>query len=51
MLKCPECSAELTPSLSEEGDDTTEYVEVEFACPNNHSYFTRITADELIEEE
>ena len=48
-MKCPKCGKELEANFNEYQDKNADYVEVEFVCPNEHTYFTRIKEDDLIE--
>lgn len=48
-MKCPNCGEELHASINKHTVPDADYVEVEFTCTNNHSYFVRIKKDDLIE--
>lgn len=53
-MRCPKCTEELKDEELEANfnryqDKRVNYVEVEFTCPQGHSYFVRIKEDDLIE--
>jgi len=48
MIKCPKCEKELTVYIPM--DSATDSQDVEFKCPDGHLFFTRVKADDLIDE-
>ena len=48
-MKCPKCGEELVANFNRLLDEEADFEEVEFTCINDHTYFTRIKEEDLIE--
>ncbi len=48
MIKCPKCGSELKVSIPRES--ATDCEDIEFKCQEEHLYFIRVKADDLIDE-
>ena len=48
MIKCPKCGKELKATIPPES--ATDSQDIEFHCPDGHLFFTRLKADDLIDE-
>ncbi len=48
MIKCPNCGKDLEAKFPRES--ATGCQDVEFQCPEEHLYFIRVEADDLIDE-
>ncbi|MBA7550646.1 hypothetical protein ES705_43167 [subsurface metagenome] len=48
MIKCPKCEKELKVIIPRES--ATGGQDVEFQCPEEHLFFVRVKAEDLIDE-
>ena len=48
-MKCPKCGELLEAHINKYQDEDSDYIEVEIYCADEHTYFTRIKEDDLIE--
>ena len=48
MIKCPKCEKELKVVIPHES--ATDSQDVEFKCPDEHLFFIRVRAEDLIDE-
>ncbi len=52
-MKCPECGETLKAHIHGTQEvtvaNTGDFLDVDFECENNHSYFARIKDDDLME--
>ena len=50
MIKCPKCEEELEFRANLYQPEDADYLELLLDCGNEHQYFVRIKAEDLIED-
>lgn len=48
MIKCPTCKKEMTGEIKR--NDSADFEDVEYQCPEEHLFFIRVRAEDLIDE-
>lgn len=48
---CKECGEKLTATVRDNYFDEDTFVEIDFECSSDHSFFARIQPDDLIEND